>query len=433
MYKAIVCKIHTREFPGADRLLIGQCGAYQVIVGKDTQDGQLGLFFETDGRLGEDFAKANDLIRRKDENGNPAGGMFEESRKVKSIKLRGARSDGFWCPLSHLNYLGGDTSSLKEGDQIDSFNGAVFCEKFVTKATQARQSKNKSTPRDNKMFAKHIDTGHFKRESHLIPEGSIIYITEKMHGTSFRLANVLDETPIQRSPVGQFFAWLFNWPKTKKEWKILVGSRNVIVGDSHTGFHGAEAFRKKSVEGIAPRKGECIYGEIVGYTESGAPIMATQPTAGLKDKKISEQYGDKMEYSYGCLPGTCQTYVYRITQVNEDGFVTELPWPQVKKRCKELGLKHVPEIASSIILDNGDFDGAVSLRGLSNITVNSSENPDGSPLPSLLDARHIREGVVVRAESEHGTVWLKEKGFVFKCLEGICKESDDFVDTEEAA
>lgn len=424
MYKAIVCKIHTREFPGADRLLIGQCGAYQVIVGKDTQDGVLGLFFETDGRLSEEFAAKNDLIRRKDENGNPAGGMFEENRKVKSIKLRGARSDGFWCPLSHLDYTGGDTSLLKEGDQIDSFNGIVFCEKFVTKATQARQSKNKSTPRDNKMFAKHIDTGQFKRESHLIPEGSIIYITEKLHGTSARIGHVLDEQPIKRGKIGQFFAWLLNWPKTKKEWKILVGSRNVIVGDNHSGFHGAEEFRKKSAEGIVPRKGEILYGEIVGYTESGATIMATQPTSGLKDKAISNRYGENMEYSYGCLPGTCQTYVYRITQVNEDGFVTELPWPQVKKRCKELGLKHVPELVDPFLFQ--------SKEGLIAVVSLKTEGPN-VPWPSVLDDRHIREGVVVRAESEHGTMWLKEKSFVFKCLEGICKESDDFVDTEEAA
>lgn len=427
MYKAIVCKIHTREFPGADRLLIGQCGAYQVIVGRDTQDGTLGLFFETDGRLSEDFAAKNDLIRRKDENGNPAGGMFEENRKVKSIKLRGARSDGFWCPLSHLDYTGGDTSKLKEGDQIDSLNGTVFCEKYVTKATAARQGKNKTgRQRDNKMFAKHIDTGQFKRESRLIPEGSIIYITEKLHGTSGRAMYALDDTKVERGPIGRFFAWLFNLPKTKKEWKILVGSRNVIVGDFHSGFYGAELFRKKSVEGVQLRKNECIFYEIVGYTESGDPIMATQPTSGLKDKAISKQYGDKMEYSYGCLPGTCQTYVYRITQVNEDGFVTELPWPQVKKRCKELGLKHVPELTF------GFFIPEMSDR-VREIVQSHVEKEDGSPLPSVLDARHIREGAVVRAESEHGTMWLKSKSLAFGILEGYLKEFDDFVDTEEAA
>lgn len=31
-YKAIVTKINTRKLEGADKLLIGQCGNYQVVV-----------------------------------------------------------------------------------------------------------------------------------------------------------------------------------------------------------------------------------------------------------------------------------------------------------------------------------------------------------------------------------------------------------------
>ena len=74
MYKAVVSRIQTRPLPGADRLLIGACGQYQVIVGIDTQDGELGVFFEQDGQLSIEFATQNDLVRRKDANGNPAGG-----------------------------------------------------------------------------------------------------------------------------------------------------------------------------------------------------------------------------------------------------------------------------------------------------------------------------------------------------------------------
>lgn len=55
-YKAVVTRITTRPLPGADRLLIGACGQYQVIVGIGTQDGQLGLFFEQDGQLSEEFS-----------------------------------------------------------------------------------------------------------------------------------------------------------------------------------------------------------------------------------------------------------------------------------------------------------------------------------------------------------------------------------------
>jgi hypothetical protein len=55
------------------------------------------------------------------------------------------------------------------------------------------------------------------------------------------------------------------------------------------------------------------------------------------------------------------------------------------------------------------------------------------PLPSSLDKRHIREGVIVRWESEHGTGFLKNKGHAFKVLEGIVKDSDGYVDMEESS
>ena len=50
-YSAIVAHINTRPFPNADRLLLGTCLGNQVVVGLDTQDGELGVFFNADGQL----------------------------------------------------------------------------------------------------------------------------------------------------------------------------------------------------------------------------------------------------------------------------------------------------------------------------------------------------------------------------------------------
>jgi hypothetical protein len=44
-YSAIVARINTRPFPNADRLLLGTCLGNQVVVGLDTQDDELGVFF----------------------------------------------------------------------------------------------------------------------------------------------------------------------------------------------------------------------------------------------------------------------------------------------------------------------------------------------------------------------------------------------------
>lgn len=173
-------------------------------------------------------------------------------------------------------------------------------------------------------------------------------------------------------------------------------------------------------------KNEVFYFEIVGTdTETGSPIMS-QNTDCLKDRSIKDRFGSVMNYSYGCENGQCDIYVYRITQVNEDGVVVERSWPQVKQRCKELSIKHVPELTSPLVL-NG-----TNREVVPHIVFNLTE--DGTdPLPSTLDKRHIREGVVVRWESEHGTGFLKNKGHAFGILEGYIKDSDDYVDMEEAS
>jgi hypothetical protein len=425
-YKAIVAKIYIRELPGADKLVIGSCGSYQVIVGKETVDGQLGLFFEQDGQLSEEFAENNDLVRRKNPDGTQAGGMFEPNRRVKAIKLRGAKSEGFWCPLDRLSYAG-DISSLKEGDQLDEFNDHKICGKYFTPATQ-HQRRSSKPQKDNRMFHKHVDTGMFRRESHLIPDGATCYISEKLHGTSMRYGHVLDEEPIQRHWIISAVAKWVGFPSTRKTWKHLVGTRNVILEHKQgETFYGDESFRYECVKGLSLHKGEVIYGEIVGYSHGDTPIMATQSTTTLKDKSIKSQFGDTVTYSYGCLPGQHKMYLYRITQVNEDGVSIELSWKQVVKRAKELGLETVPH------LKTWHYHNAHDQDALASCVAYLTEAENGSPLPSTVDPSVIREGVVVRYESEHGTGWLKNKSFTFGVLEGYLKESDSYVDAEEAA
>lgn len=426
-YKAVVSRIHVRPLPGADRLQIGTCGQYQVIVGIDVPDGALGVFFESDGQLSEAFAKQNDLIRRKNEDGSPAGGMFEEHRRVKAIKLRGAKSDGFWCPISSFAYTGA-LASLVEGFQFTELNGHSICNKYVTRATQVQRGRQPKVQRDNKMFAKHIETGQFRREVGTIPADATCYLSAKLHGTSFRLGHVLDETPIVRGRIWGFFAKILGLPQTQSQWRHIIGSRNVVLEHREgPGFYGEEKFRQTCVEGISLHKGEVIYGEIVGFTDTGAPIMGIQNTSGLKDKAIKAAYGDQMTYTYGCQPGQCKIFIYRITQVNEDGHAVELSWVQVKKRCRELGLETVPEVHWPMSMAHHTTAELIAL------VESETEGMNGSPYPSRLDKRHIEEGVVVRWESSHGTGWLKSKCFAFGLLEGYLKDSAEYVDTEESA
>jgi hypothetical protein len=429
-YNAIVARIHTRPLPGSDNIILGSCRGYQVIVGKNIEDGQLGVFFEAGGQLSEGFAAANDLVRRKDAEGKSAGGYFEENRRVKAVKMRGAKSEGFWCPLENLAYTNADLSKLQEGDEFNELNGHPICNKYFTPETlKAQQANQKKGRKENAMFAKHIDTTPFKRGINMIPEGAVIYISEKLHGTSFRYGHVLEKTPIVYKGLSKWFAKWFRWPTVLSEWTYLNGSRNVVLekrAPGAEGYYGKEEFRYAATRRLALHKGEVLYGELVGFTETGKPIMEPQDTSVLKDKQIEKQFGKTIFYRYGAAEGECKMYIYRITQVNEDGHVVELSWPQMVARCRELGLTPVPLVEKFIY--DGDQEALMS-RVL--LLTDGASGMDA--LPSRLDASHIQEGVVVRYESEFGTGWLKSKSHIFGLLEGYLKESDNYVDTEEIA
>ena len=429
MYQAIVAKITTRKIEGMDNLLLGNVSGYNVLVSKETPENSLGIFFESGGQLSPEFSQANDLIRRKDAEGNAAGGYFEDNRRVKSIRMRGVISEGFFCSLETLNFTGANLSDYKEGDQFDTVNGIKICSKYFTLRTARamRENQDRTAKRENKMFAKHIETGQFKREGQNIPVGSYIIITEKCHGSSHRMALVQEIAPIvPKNKLAAWWAKLTKQPDSVTEWKTLHGSRNVVLSDANPGYYGSHEFRYKATSGINLRKGEVIYGEIVGYTDEANLVMERQDVSKLKDKKIEKVFGSDMMYSYGCNAGEQKFFVYRITQVNEDGHAVELSWNQVLGRCRELALTPVPTMDTFIY--DGDLE-SLSLRV--GRLVGGESGMDA--LASVLDSSHVREGVVVRFESSQGTGFLKEKSKIFGLLEGYLKDREDFVDLEEAA
>src|SRR3990167_315692 len=423
-YKAIVCRIHVRPHPNADRLQLGLVLGNQVVVGLDTQDGDMGAFFPTDGQLSESFAKEHDLVGYTDPViGKRAGGYFAANRRVRSQKFRGSKSDGYWVPVSYFAFTGVKVTSLREGDQFDELNGVPLCQKYVTPATsRAMQGKAKQSRGETTMFRKHFETEQFRFYADQIPAGAYISISEKIHGTSARLGHIIDNTKLKG--IRNTLNWLLGKVGFKRvdNWKYLHGSRNVILDGLLTdAYYKDDTFRRKAVGNLEGNlyKGEVVYGEIVGYVSSSVPIMASQDTTSLKDKAIEKKYGPKMTYSYGMADGECAFYVYRIAMVNEDGKAVDLSWNQVKARCAELGIKHVPELADFIY-----YGDVVNLRE----TVERFVEGD-----SILDSRHIREGVCIRVEHPKMHNTFKHKSFAFGVLEGFLKEKDEVVDREEVA
>ena len=120
---------NVRKHPNADRLLLGECFGNTVCVSTDYSEGQIGVYFPTDGQLSVEFAEQNNLLRKKDENGNNIGGYMDpDKRNVTSIKLRGEKSDGLFLPLSCLDYT--NEIGFQVGDQITVVNGHEICQKY---------------------------------------------------------------------------------------------------------------------------------------------------------------------------------------------------------------------------------------------------------------------------------------------------------------
>jgi hypothetical protein len=445
-YKAIIARVHTREHPNADKLQLGSVAGNQVVVGLDVEDGTLGVFFPTDGLLSNEYCEANDLYPRFDEDGKRIGGGFFDPKRprVRSQNFRGEKSDGYWAPVSSLAYTGIDLELLVEGYEFDELNGQKICEKFYSKATlRAMAGKANSPKKKNLMFREHVDTKQFRFELERIPDGSLLTLTEKVHGTSHRVGHVLDEIhyrdtrPSWKKWLGLLARKPWNCSFSKLEWTILNGTRRVVLQsekDIDGGFYGSHKFRYDAVNSWAPflHKGEVVYGELVGYSDNATPIMQQRALKGIKElNEVRKQYGEEMSYSYGCQPGECRFYVYRITQVNEDGIQHELTWPQVKTRAGELGIATVPEmkIGSHLFAENmraNPFLYYGNTEGLQALVDDLMEGP------STLDPSHIREGVVVRVDKPNGTTdFLKAKSFTFGLLEGYIKSDEDYVDLEE--
>lgn len=426
MYNAIVTKLKLREHGNADNIQIGMCFGNQVIVGLDITEDALGIYFPCDGQLSLEFATANDLVTRKDENGvKIGGGFFSEKRRVKAQGFRGEKSEGFWCPLSYLNVLGVDTSKLKEGDTFAELNSIPICNKYETPATKKSQmSGPKNSRKSFPSFPKHIETSQYAYNKDRIPNRSIIVITEKMHGTSGRTGYVKVRENFKNS-------WWRNLlglkEKFVEEYRYVNGTRNTIIKDTSNGYYEDESFRATVAERFTGvlHPGEVVYYEIVGYTNSGQRIMPDHPTKSL-DKDFRKIWGDHCTYLYGNLPNNCSVYVYRIAITNEKGVTQDLSWSEVKRRCSEMNVDHVPELYTPFI-HSGEYVGRLDKFMLDHLI---EEYYSG---PSVVDKNTHKEGVCLRITPPSGSDYtLKHKNFQFKVMEGIIKDSDDYVDTEES-
>lgn len=424
-----------RKHPNADRLMLGECFGNTVVVGLDYREGQIGVYFPVDGQLSVEFCAANDLVRRKDENGNAAGGYLEPGkRNVRAMKLRGEKSDGLFLPLTSLANFA-KISDFKVGDTITVLNGIEICKKYIPRSNHVAHGALCKNPQKKFNFAptfyQHVDTEQLAYNLDAFKAGDVIELTLKMHGTSGRTGylplitfhqNILDK--------------IFKRPGREiKAYDYVTGTRRVVLDDKHDGgFYSDNTFRHEMAKKFEGKlyKGEVVYYEIVGFVNANTPIMASVENSKISDKAFTKQYGKETVFSYGCDPDggyewdgekapCCEIYVYRMTMVNEDGEVVEYSPEQMRYRCSQMGVKCVPVFEKFIVprrVDAGEY----VLRRV-------EEYFDG---PDPIGKTHVREGVVARIVSKPDIRVYKHKNFSFKVLEGIMKDVADAPDMEEA-
>ena len=478
-YTAFITRLkNVRPHPNADRLKMGECFGNTVIVSLEYEDNQLGVYFPSDGQVSIEFATVNNLVRKKDENGNNIGGYMDpDKRNITAIKLRGEKSDGLFLPLKSLETFG-DIATLHEGDRIDNFNGHEICCKYVPRrnvrqgyVSNGNKTRKKKVP-VAPLFTEHADTEQLAYNLAAFKPGDEIEITLKMHGTSQRTAHL---------PVFKGYKRTI-WDKLLRregipiyDWGYVSGTRRTVLENFEGGYYGSNEFREAHSKFFEGKlwKGEEVYYEVVGFTHTGAPIMATADNKKLNDKDFIKQYGKTTTFSYGCYPdgkkesdmklsrGTLvlgdttvtvndvkayepapqsDIYVYRMTMTNEDGDVVEYTPDFIRYRCEQMGVKTVPVMWKGIIPDpvteipvGGDNYKHLKIANYTTpgdwIKYIAEQYYDG---PDPIGKTHVREGVVVRILNRPKFCAYKHKNWSFKALEGIVKVEAEAPDMEEA-
>lgn len=435
---------NVRPHSNADRMKLADCFGNTVCVGIDTPEDTLLIYFPTDGQLSVEYCEYNNLVRKKDENGNNIGGYMDpDKRNVTAIKLRGEKSDGLVMPLESLAFTGVDISTFKMGDTITVVNGHEICKKYIPVNKKAPRVSEGNRTRKKKvpiapLFVEHADTEQLAYNMDAFKPGDEIEITLKMHGTSQRTGYL---------PVFKGYKRTL-WDKICRragepiyEWDYVSGTRRTVLENFDGGFYGSNAFRKQHEDLFRGKlwKGETVYYEVVGFTDNGASIMASCSNKKLNDKEFVKKYGDTTVFSYGCSPtgtisveakdvGDCadvkipksDAYVYRMTMTNEDGNIVEYTPDFMRYRCEQMGVKTVPVMWKGTVPNENYLNSEYNASAGEYIKMIAEQFYDG---PDPIGKTHVREGVVCRIVNRPKFCAYKHKNYTFKMLSGIIVEA----------
>ena len=452
MHCGYVVKVENlRPHGNADRLQIATFFGNDTCVGLNTVLGEIGIYFPTDLQLSVEYCDKNNLVRKKDENGNNIGGYMDPNkRNVTAVRLRGERSDGLYMPLSSLEFTGVNMDDLNVGDTIDIVNGVEICRKYIPRGNKRRDGGQSEGNRTRKkkvpvapLFAEHADTEQLAYNLAAFKPGDQIEVTLKMHGTSQRTGYL----PILKGYKKNILDYILRREGTPiYDWGYVTGTRRTVLENYEGGYYGDNEFREqhsKVFEGKL-HKGETVYYEVCAFTTNGTPIMSS----GKVPKEAQNQYGETMVFSYGCEPTGKKVlygrdedgmfsieeeapqsvmYVYRMTLTTEEGYTIDYTPDYMRYRCEQIGVNAVPVFWAGYIPEHPGTKDDDTITAGEWVKNKAEQYYDG---PDPIGKTHVREGVVVRIVNRPKFCAYKHKNFLFKQISGII--SDKIADSNEA-
>ncbi len=243
--------------PNADRLDVVRIGVtdWYCITGRDQfRPGDKCIYLPIDSVLAPKLE--NYLFP-------PDSKITLEKHRIRSIKIRQVVSQGMvievtpelrtlFDKLNDHYKIGNDVAEILEVTKYEPPHQ-------VPQGMQGRAMVRKGNPD----FTKFTDIANFKYYPTLFADDEPLYITEKLHGTSVRYANL----PIHANTLWKKARKFWGYVRNRPVFEFCYGSRNVQLQDGGKQYYQGNIYSKVAKElelRGALRPGEALYGEIIG-------------------------------------------------------------------------------------------------------------------------------------------------------------------------
>ncbi len=348
------------KHPNADKLSIAamESNDYNCIIGLDQyKAGDLVVFCPIDSIIPEDIIEKYKLEYLKGHG------------RVRTVKLRKCISQGLILDIPKP--MG---SSWKEGLDVAIMLGI---KKYEVKSPSYQTHNNKPTRRKmNPAFDKYTDIDNIKNYKQIFKEGEIVVITEKIHGSNWRIANL----PRYKGNLwGRIKSFLFG------KYELVYGSHNVQLKSSTASqnFYGEDVYgrmaKKYNFKDFL-QEDFIVYGEIYGKGIQDLTYGLDDIDLVIFDVKYKGRYLD-----YAGLSSFCLLYNLPMVPVLYIGEYSD----KIKEECTETKLNITQDTVFGLEIE--------TVSGKSELAIKNGMN------------NQVREGCVIKPVKEENNYRIGRK------------------------